>query len=236
MDARLLGDTAERISANSRWEYEDLPYWGGEVDCCINSYTLANGAWLGLDMSANAEWFLEHQLDDGGWNCDWVEGAVTSSFHSTLNALIGLLDFEMRTKPSEAISAARLRGDEYLLRRKLMFRLRDNQPVGEWLGDLVYPFRWKYSILRALNYFRDASLSYGRKPDPRLSQAVETLASMMNYKGRWCSNSSLPGEVWFEFDGAMGGESKWLTYAALRVLTWWNAETTAPLSGQPINL
>lgn len=34
VDATVLGDTAERLAANSRWEYEDLPYWGGEVDCC----------------------------------------------------------------------------------------------------------------------------------------------------------------------------------------------------------
>jgi hypothetical protein len=50
-----------------------LPYWGGEVDCCINAFTLANGAWLGTDVSSLHEWFVEHQLADGGWNCEWVE-------------------------------------------------------------------------------------------------------------------------------------------------------------------
>src|SRR5262245_12666185 len=33
VDARVLGDTAARLASNSRWEYDDLPYWGGEVDC-----------------------------------------------------------------------------------------------------------------------------------------------------------------------------------------------------------
>jgi hypothetical protein len=38
--------TAELLAEHSRWEYEDLPYWGGEVDCCINAWTVANGVWL----------------------------------------------------------------------------------------------------------------------------------------------------------------------------------------------
>lgn len=56
-------------------------------DCCINVYTLANDAWLGADVSGPAQWFLDHRLADGGWNCEWVEGSTRSSFHSTLNTL-----------------------------------------------------------------------------------------------------------------------------------------------------
>ncbi|MFM5905025.1 MAG: squalene cyclase, partial [Micrococcales bacterium] len=96
VDAKLLGDTAARLAANSRWEYDDLPYWDGEVDCCINAFTLSNGLWLGLDMSTNARWFLEHQAADGGWNCEWVEGSTRGSFHSTVNSLFGLLDYEIQ--------------------------------------------------------------------------------------------------------------------------------------------
>lgn len=35
MDSTVLRErrTAELLDANSRWEYEDLHYWGGEVDC-----------------------------------------------------------------------------------------------------------------------------------------------------------------------------------------------------------
>ena len=75
LDAAVLGDTAQRLAANSRWEYENLPYWGGEVDCCINAFTVANGAWLGADVSGIVAGFLEHRMTDGGWNCEWVEGS-----------------------------------------------------------------------------------------------------------------------------------------------------------------
>ena len=55
-------------------------------------------------MSTIAEWFVEHRLPDGGWNCMWVEGSQRSSFHSTLNSLVGILDHEVRTGGSPALS------------------------------------------------------------------------------------------------------------------------------------
>lgn len=43
--------TAELLAEHARWEYDNLPYWGGEVDCCINAWTVQNGLWLGADIS-----------------------------------------------------------------------------------------------------------------------------------------------------------------------------------------
>lgn len=63
LDPAALTGTAAKLAASSRWEYDDLPCWGGEVDCCINAFTLANGAWLGADIGGLVDWFPEHQLD-----------------------------------------------------------------------------------------------------------------------------------------------------------------------------
>lgn len=219
----VLGDTAERLAANSRWEYDDLPYWGGEVDCCINAFTLCNGAWLGVDVSKNAEWFLETQMADGGWNCEWEDGATKSSFHSTLNSLIGLLEYEQRTGQDGRITAARERAEEYLLKRQVMFKLSDGSEVGPWLRDLAYPFRWSCSIIRSLNYFRDSAVFAGSRRDDRLAEAVSFLAGAMNENGRWVTNDRVPGAVWFDVDSPVGEESKWLTFFALRVLNWWDS-------------
>ena len=220
VDASVLGDTADRLEAGCKWEYDDLPYWGGEVDCCINAFTVSNGAWLGRDMSENVQWFLEHQLEDGGWNCEWIEGDLRSSFHSTLNALVGLLDYELRTGKNDKVSDARKRAEEYLLQRRLMFRLSNGEPVGPWLHDLAYPFRWNYSIIRALNYFRDSAAFAKTEPDPRVAEAAAWLASKANKNGRWVTNDRIPGQVWFDVDTPVGEESKWLTFLALRALTW----------------
>jgi len=221
--AEHLKDTAQKLEATCQWEYEDLPYWSGEVDCCINAFTLANGAWLGVDVSKLADWFLEHQLEDGGWNCEWVEGAVKSSFHSTLNALIGLLEYEQITSQDNRISAARKRAEEYLLQRKLMFRLSNEQAVGEWVTEFAYPFRWSYNVLRALNYFRDACLFDTQPADPRLSAAAEAIRLAANENGRWVNQLREKGSVWFDVEVPVGQESKWLTFFAIRALQWWDS-------------
>ena len=137
LDASVLAGTAEKIAANSRWEYDDLPYWGGEVDACINAFTLANGAWLGADVSALARWFPEHQLPDGGWNCEWVEGSTRSSFQSTLNTIKGLLWYERHTGGDDSLRVARRAAEEYLLERRLMYR----RTTGEIVGSVGDPLR-----------------------------------------------------------------------------------------------
>lgn len=217
LDASVLRErrTVELLAEHSRWEYDDLPYWGGEVDCCINGWTLANGVWLGADVAGIAEWFLEHQLPDGGWNCEWVEGSTRSSFHSTLNTLKGLLSVD-------GVAAARRVGEEYLLQRNLFKRLSTGDPVGPWVDRFAYPFYWHYSVLNALDYFRQSSLLDGRGPDPRMTAAVEMIRVARQSDGTWLQGRRLPGRVWFEVDVPAGEPSKWLTFFATRVLDWWD--------------
>jgi hypothetical protein len=42
-------------------------------------------------VSSIATWFLAHRMHDGGWNREWENGSTRSSFHSTLDALKGIL-------------------------------------------------------------------------------------------------------------------------------------------------
>ena len=88
------------------------------------------------------DWFLGHPLADGGWNCEWVNGASKSSFHSTLNTLKGLLDYERVTGDRARVGDARRNGEEYLLARGLYRRLTTGEPVAPWALRLAYPFRW----------------------------------------------------------------------------------------------
>ncbi len=223
LDAAVLAGTAEKLAANSRWEYDNLPYWGGEVDCCINGYTLANGAWLGADVSGLADWFVEHRMLDGGWNCDWVEGSTRSSFHSTVNSLTGILSYEIATGGTPQLTAARHAGEEYLLKRHLMNRLSTGEQVDHWVTRFAYPFRWFYSVLKATDYFRSASLHDGVAPDPRLADAIEAVRGARQPDGTWLQERRHPGRVWFEVDAAPGEPSPWLTFFGTRVLEWWDA-------------
>lgn len=222
LDSSALAGTADKLAANSRWDYDDLPYWGGEVDCCINAWTLANGLWLGVDMTPLAEWFVEHRLEDGGWNCEWVEGSTRSSFHSTLNSLKGLLAYEVATGGTDATRSARRAGEEYLLERQLMRRLSTGEMVAPWVLHLTYPFRAYYSVLNVTDYFRSASLVDGTGPDPRMAEAIEAVRATRRPDGTWLQMGRHPGRVWFEVDVGEGEPSKWLTFYATRVLNWWD--------------
>ena len=193
------------------------------MDCCINAWTVANGVWLGAEVSGIAQWFLEHRLPDGGWNCEWVEGSTRSSFHSTLNSLKGLLEYDIAFGGTDETRAARRAGEEYLLERELLYRSSTGEKVGPWVDQFSYPFRWTYSALNAADYFRQASLFDGTVPDPRLTEAMGTIRAARQSDGTWVQGRPRQGQVWFEIDAPEAERSKWLTLIGTRVLTWWDS-------------
>ena len=102
--------------------FGNSPFFEGEVEPCINGRVLAIGAYFGEARERLVDRLLEEQLSDGGWNC-YAPPSQRSSFHSTICVLEGLLAYETATGPRPDITAARLRGQEYLLERRL-FRSR----------------------------------------------------------------------------------------------------------------
>ncbi len=89
--------TVELVGANARWDEGGQPFWEGEVEECINGRTVADGAYFGVDVSAIVDRLVGQRLDDGGWNCERINGSVRSSFASTINVLEGLLEYERAT-------------------------------------------------------------------------------------------------------------------------------------------
>ena len=119
-----------------------------------------------MDGDELVDWFLEHRMPDGGWNCEWVNGSVVSSFHSTLGALRALLDHERTTGDRDRVRDARRSGAEYLLSRGLLHRASTGELVGPWAVHLTYPHRRQYSVLDAAHHLRAAALHDGTPPDP----------------------------------------------------------------------
>jgi hypothetical protein len=225
LDASALAGTAELLAENCYWDHEKLPYWGGEIDCCINAFTLANGAWLGADVAALARWFPSRRMADGGWNCEWFKGSTRSSFHSTLNVLKGLLYFEAETGVNDILRTARHGAEEYLLERRLLRRFSTGELVGPWVETFAYPFRWQYSVLTAVDYFLAAARLDGVPPDPRLADAIGIVRGAQGADGTWIQGPGYPGRVWFEVDAEPGKPSKWLTFYGMRALQQWDAAT-----------
>jgi hypothetical protein len=213
--------TVELIGANSRWDEGSQPYWEGEVEECINGRTVADGAYFGVDVSAIVRRLVGERLEDGGWNCERVSGSVRSSFASTINVLEGLLEYERATGGTPESREARRSGEEYLLERALFRRLSTGEVVDERFLQFLYPNRWRYDILRALDYFRCAAAPSRATPDPRLGEAIDHVRSRRLKEGAWPLDWRPGGRVWFEVDDGPSQPSRWVTLRAMRVLRWW---------------
>jgi hypothetical protein len=210
-------ETIPLVAASCRWEHDGQAFFDGEVEACINGRTLSIGAYFGADVNDLATRLLDDQLADGGWNCEAERGATVSSFDSTICVLEGLLEYDL-SGGAVAVAAARRRGEEYLLERRLFRRRSSGEvPAQRWL-QFSWPPRWHYDVLRALDYFRRT----GDDPDPRLAEAVELVRDKRQPDGTWLLENTHPGETQFEFEDGDGRPSRWNTLRALRVLAWYD--------------
>ena len=217
--AEQVREAVARVEEHCRWEHAGQPFFSGEVEPCINGRTVTLGVYFGRNMDEVVSRLVGEQLGDGGWNCEAENGSVRSSFHSTINVLEGLLAHERATGGTAASIAARRRGEEYLLDRKLFRRKSTGEVVNtDWLR-FSFPTRWHYDVLRALEYFRSA----GSAPDSRMDEAINLLRSSQQPDGSWLLENSHPGKIHFALEDGDGHPSRWNTLRALRVLDWYGA-------------
>ena len=207
-----------QVREHCRWEHAGQPFFSGEVEPCINGMAVALGAYFEQDVHGVVARLVREQLEDGGWNCEVENGSVRSSFHTTIRVLEGLLAHERATGGSAEPIAARRRGEEYLLERRL-FRRKSTGAVADpaWL-QFSFPTRWHYDVLRGLEHFQAA----GDPPDPRLDEAIDLLRSKQQPGGTWLLENTHPGAVHFPLEDGDGHPSRWNTLRALRVLKWWD--------------
>ena len=210
---RAIGEVRDRCTWGA--EFGQSPFFEGEVDPCINGRVLAIGAYFGEASDALVERLLRDQLNDGGWNCD-APPSRRSSFNSTICVLEGLLEYERANGPAPDVTAARVRGQEYLLERRLFRSLSTGLIINPEWTQISFPTRWHYDILWGLDYLRRA----GVEPDDRVAEAVDLVASKRDEAGRWPLENPHAGPVYFEMEGRAGEPSRWNTLRALRVLRW----------------
>ena len=216
-------EEAQRAVARARdvrWEYDEkLRFFDGEVEPCINGQALAIGAYFGEDVRGIVERLLGDQMADGGWNCEQERGSTRGSFESTLNVLEGLLEYERATGSNGAVTAARERGEEYLLERGLLRRHSDGE-IGQrrWLY-IGFPNGWHYHVLRVLDHLRNA----GRAPDERMAEAIGILEEKRGPDGRWSMDHAYHEDLAVDLGERAGEPSRWITLQASRVMRWGGA-------------
>lgn len=205
-----------RVRDGVRWGANDALYFAGETEPCINGLAIANGAHFRVDVDAIVERLLEGQLGDGGWNCWAEDGATVSSFHSTICALEGLHAWELAGGADAAVRSARIRGEDYLLDRRLFRRWTTGQVADPRFTLFSFPAWWYHDVLRGLDYLRSAR----PQPDERCDEAIALVAGKRDGDGRWPVENTHQGPTHLELEGPEGTPSRWNTLRALRVLRW----------------
>ena len=203
-------------------ECESNSFFDGEVEPCINGQVAAAGVYFGQDVRGLVARLVAEQLPDGGWNCEAANGSTRSSFNTTICVLEALLAYERAVGGRREIVEARLRGQEYLLERRLFRRRstgevieRDRKGGFDWTR-FAFPTWWHYDVLRGLECLRSAGVVY----EERMAEALALVASKRDVDGRWPLETRYPGVMPVEMDQGEGHPSRWNTLRALRVLRW----------------
>jgi hypothetical protein len=188
-------------------------------DVCVNGMFLNYACYFGInpnELHSIVDFILEQRMPDGGFNCRKNRsGARHSSVHSTISLLEGMLEYERNgyTYRLEELQDAAKTSCEFLLIHQLYKSDRTGDIIHRDFLRLSFPGRWRYDILRALDYFQDAELAW----DSRMAPAREVLLKKRKADGRWPLQARIPGQIHFEMEKP-GQPSHWNTLRALRVL------------------
>ena len=205
-------------------DFAGTPFFVGEVEPCINGQVAASGAYFGQDVQRIIDRLLGEQLTDGGWNCEAANGSTRSSFNTTICVLEALLEYELAGGSRAELTGARLRGQEYLLERRMFRRLSTGEVITDRDGGhnwthFAFPTWWHYDVLRGLEYLRRANAT----PDERVAEAIELVETKRDSDGRWPLEVQHPGTMAIEVNEGEGQPSRWNTLRALRVLDWYSS-------------
>jgi hypothetical protein len=188
-------------------------------DVCVNGMFLNYAAYFLIkedDLKSIVDFLLAEHMQDGGFNCNSnTIGARHSSVHSTISVIEGILEYGKNGygyRLAELQDAA-ARSREFLLRHRLFRSDRTGNIIDKKMLMLSYPSRWKYDILRALDYFQFAGINY----DPRIQDALDILQKKRRKDDTWPLQAKHPGQTHFDMEKT-GGSSRWNTLRALRVL------------------
>lgn len=187
-------------------------------DVCVNGMFLNYASYFKtpeIKLQSIVDSILAEIMPDGGFNCRTTRsGARHSSLHSTTSILEGFTEFQKAgyTYRKREISDAIQSGIEFILMHRLYLSDRTGEIIDNKFLKLTYPCRWKYDILRAMDYFQYAGIAW----DKRMTEAVAYLNKKQNKEGTWNVQSAHSGQIHFVMEKA-GQPSRWNTLRMLRI-------------------
>jgi hypothetical protein len=191
----------------------------GNSDVCLSGMVLNYSAYFGAEdelLQSIVDFLLSQHMPDGGYNCHSnYKGAVHSSLHSTLSVAEGIREYGKQgyTYRSDELFRTELAAREFILQHKLFLSDRTGKIIKPAFLMLSYPSRWKYDILRCLDYFRSANMAH----EERMKPAIEILLKKRRKDNKWPLQAKYAGQTHFDMEKP-GRPSRWNTLRALRVL------------------
>jgi len=159
---------------------------------------------------------LEEQKPDGGFTWDLQSGSGDP--HTTICVLEGLAQYHASIgRNTDSIVAASDRAIEYLLEHGLF-----SQNVDPRFQKLTYPYRYRYDLLRVLEFFATANIPY----NARMRPAVEWLEAKRRPDGFWYLEHQHKGSVHFVLEET-GKPSRFITLKALVILDYFQQFTAS---------
>lgn len=206
--ASLILDRLWKLPAKAKDRYQDLCICGMLLNLCCY------GKIQDKKINEMIDYILDKQFADGGWNCRWEVDHDHSSLHTTINVLEGLkeyMDHGYAYRNPEILKAM-AGAHEFILMHRLYLSDRTGQVIDPRMTMLSYPSRWKFDILRGLDYFQSIHLPY----DSRMADALALLAKKRRKDGLWPVQQKYAGRVHFDMEQT-GKASRFNTLRALRV-------------------
>ena len=173
-------------------------------DICINGMVLNYASYFKSEeiyLTPIVDYILDNQMIDGGFNCHSTrKGAVHSSLHTTLSVLEGLFEFRRNnyTYRIQEIKKAESGAIEFILQHKLYKSDKTGKIIKPSFTRMPYPPRWKYDILRCLDFFQFAHVKYDR----RMEDAFDLIIAKRKSSGWWSLQAKHPGKTHFDMENA----------------------------------
>jgi hypothetical protein len=190
-------------------------------DVCVNGMFLNYASYFNAaeeELKSIVDFLIDQQMKDGGFNCHSNRGgAKHSSLHTTLSVAEGILQYseEGYRYRIDELQRAERGCREFILRHRLFKSDKTGKIIDRKMTMLSYPSRWRYDILRALDYFKFTGMAY----DTRMEDAIEVLLRKRRKDGKWPLQAKHPGQTHFDMERS-GEPSRWNTLRALRVLKY----------------
>lgn len=155
---------------------------------------------------------IRSQKKDGGFS--WNPQTENGDPHTTICVLEGLHQFEVSCTNHDPINVkdAKNKAIEYLLSNHLFFEDRDTR-----FRKLSYPYRYRYDLLRVLEYFALEKVPY----DERMFNALEWLKKKQHKDGLWYLENVHKGNQHIIME-EIGKPSRFITLKALFIGQFYN--------------